>query len=250
MIAGTLALLEEPADEPLEDYHAHGFDTLDVHETVQYLDGSTVQQGRAAGTVDGSQEKIHVTGGDVEIERVDVTERVWTEWVADVTDAGFIVSERTHGSDPEWPFDMIEARTGVHVTPAYISAGDFVSRRQRADALDDVWFAGTKEETDSDFEPDNAKMGYGDDALPHDAIQSDIGVGFWTEWEGQHVKGVIYNAGYLAIYQPDTWGIEHFARFVCDEILPVTARIDPDELEQSGQSELGDAAEDEGGEPA
>lgn len=238
MIAGTLALLQDTADEPLESYEAPGFTTLDVRETAEYLDGKSVQQGRAAATIESSQEEIHIIDGDIEVEQVAATERVWTEWVADVTDAGFVVAERTHGEFP-FPFDLIEARTGCGVDPAYIDAGDFISRRQQADDDLDIWFAGTKEET-GELEPNNAKMAYGEDALTHDAIQSDIGVGFWTHWNGRGVKGVLYNSGYLAIYQPSGWGPEQFARFVREEILPVATAdaevISQAELESGGAS--------------
>lgn len=228
MIAGTLALLEAPAREPLESYGSGGFATLDVRNSQEYLDGSSVQEGAAAGTVEQTQEEIHVTGTDIDVEEIPANSRVYTEWVADVVDAGFIVSERTSGTDPTFPFDLFRARLGTDVRQATIYPDRFVRAQERSDDLAEVWYAGTKMVTDSDREPDDVEMGYGTNASRDTAREANIGVGFKTSWRGTVVKGTLYRSGYVAIYN-DSWGPVQFARFVADEILPHAEAPDPDD---------------------
>ena len=101
--------------------------------------------------------------------------------------------------------------------------------------------AGRKEQT-GEPDVDNVDMRYGRGALKKDAIQAEIGVGFETPWHGTVVKGVIYNSGYLAIYNPSSWGPMQFAGFVREEIMPV-AEV-PDVEEDAGeQSTLDGEAE-------
>ena len=219
MNAGTLGLLETPAGDELDSYGSGGFSTLDVRDTHEYLDGAAVQQGAACATVEGTQEEVHVSGTSIEVEEIGTRERVWTDWVADVADAGFVVAERTAGQTPMFPFDLFTARTGIEVRPARIDPAAFVHAKQRSDDLHDVWYAGAKEVTDSDLEPDDVTMGYGREASTSVARHANIGVGFETAWNGTVAKGIIYASGYVACYN-DSWGPVQFARFVREALLP------------------------------
>jgi hypothetical protein len=236
VIAGTIGLLADAADEPLEPHASGGFDTLDVRETQTYLDGSTVQHGRACATVETEQETIYVDGSTIETERVPGEHRIYTEWVADVTDAGFVCAERTHPGDPPWPFGMFRALSGQRVVPAVLYPGAFLARQRDADRSYDIWMAGRREETD-DEEVNNVDISYGAEALSKDAIQAEIGVGFKTDWRSTVVSGVLYASGYVAIHTPQRWGAAQFSRFVVDEILPV-AEPDTDDEEQFRQTAL------------
>lgn len=227
MIAGTLALLDSAADDDL-DSRSSGFTTLDVREAQEYLDGATVQHGRACARVESRTEDIYVNGTTIEAETVGSTTKVWTEWVADVTDAGFLVTERTAGSEPTFPFDMFEVTTGVGVARARIDTDAFVEAQRRADNNPKAWFSASKTETADDDRPNDVDMGYGRDA---NAAGGNVGVGFSTAWNGRRIKGIMYASGYLAIYS-DWVGTTAFAQFVREEILPHASVPDDGEVEQ------------------
>ncbi len=236
MIAGTLALLEEPARDELESFASGGFATLDVHETQEYLDGASIQEGLACNTVESTEEEIHVTGTAIDVEEISSRSRVYTDWVADVTDAGFVVAERTSGNEPTFPFDLFEARTDRDVDQAVIHPGRFVRAQEREEQLADIWYAGDKEPNGSDLEPDDVEMGYGADASTATARDASIGVGFKTRWNGTVVKGICYRSGYVAIFN-ESWGPVQFGRYLREQILPHAEVPDPDD--ETEQDTLG-----------
>jgi len=239
MNAGTIGLLESPDDEPLKNYHDGGWTTLEVRETQEYLDDSAIQSGRVAATVESEQEEIHVAGGTVEVETIATQEHVWTPWVADVDGAGFVVAERTRSGDPPFPFDVFHARTGHPVAPARIDVAAFIQRQNDADREWDCWMTGRKHEQ-RELSVDDTAIAYGEHAMRKDAIQAEIGVGFKTPWRGTVVRGVLYESGYAAVYDPQSWGPIQFARFVQQELLSVASVPSPDESEQAvlGEEEV------------
>lgn len=237
MIAGTLALLEETADDPLESFADDGHRALEVKGTQEYLDGAIVQHGRVAAMVESRTEDIIVEGDTIDVETIETLSHVWTPWVADVTDGGFVLAERTVPNDPPFPFGMFESLAKTWVDAALIDVAAFVRRQRDADREWDIWMAGRKEEVGGEDDVDNTKIAYGEDALRKDAIQAEVGVGFETTWRGSHVKGVVYTSGYVAVFQPSLWGPVQFARFVSEEILPVAER-DVDEEEEFVQEAL------------
>jgi len=221
MIAGTIALLEGTADDELES-KSSGFSTLDVRETLTYLDHSTVQHGRACAHVDTQHEEVFVDGTTIETETVSHPEEAYTEWVADVTDAGFIVTERTAGSDSAFPFDLFEVATGCRLSEARLDPGAFITAQREAENAPDVWFSGSKAETEDDLDPDDVDMAYGRDA---NQAGGNVGVGFRTSWNGRRIKGIMYASGYLAVYS-DWVDTTAFAQFVREEVLPHTETPD------------------------
>lgn len=60
MWAGTLAILDEPADDPLETEIERGVGGIEVEESYQYLDGERVQSGIIAGRVPNHEERVHI----------------------------------------------------------------------------------------------------------------------------------------------------------------------------------------------
>ncbi len=120
-----------------------------------------------------------------------------------------------------------------------IYPGRFVRAQEREDDLAGIWYAGAKEVTDSDLEPDDVEMGYGADASTATAREANIGVGFRTSWRGTVVKGTIYRSGYIAIYN-DSWGPVQFARFVADAVLPHAEVLEEDD--DTEQETLGGGA--------
>lgn len=230
MMAGTLGLLEETVADPVASHGTGGFDTLDVRETQAYLDGARVQSGAACALVEATTEKIHVDGTDIDIERVESTERVHAEWIADVTDAGFVLAERTAGTDPMFPFDVFRGVLGTPVEPAVLDPSAFVTRQDDID----LWFSGSKAETASETKPNDVSMGYGRESRQ---AGGNVGVGFKMGWNGTTVRGVLYQSGYVSVYN-ETWGPIQFARFVRDAVLPVAAV--PESDDESEQGTLGE----------
>jgi len=215
MIAGTIALLTGTADDDIESTSS-GFSTIDVRETLTYLDDATVQHGRACARVESQHEEVFVNGTTIETETVSGREEAYTEWVADVTDAGFIVTERTSGSEPMFPFDLFEVETGCRLSEARLNPSAFIVAQKQAENAPDVWFSGSKAETEDDLDPDDVDMAYGRDA---NQAGGNVGTGFRTSWNGRRIKGIMYASGYIAIYS-DWVGVDAFAQFVREEVLP------------------------------
>jgi len=221
MIAGTLGLLESPADEALNS-HSGMVGALDVRDTQEYLDGGVVQSGVAAAQREVTDELVHVTGSDIEVERTETSHWTHTEWVADVQ-TGFVLAERTAGSDPGFPWGVFRAATGRTVASAAIDTAAFI------DAQDDpdVWFTGA----DVDGR-DDVRMDYHAAAsLGSTADAPNIGVGFDIPWQGTTMRGIVYASGYVALFE-ETAGPVQFATFVRDEVLPFAANPEDDDEQQ------------------
>lgn len=234
MHSGTLAILEEPVADELESYGSGGFSTLDVRETVEGFDDVPIQAGRAAATVETTIEEIHISGTDIDVEQVGDRERVWTEWVADVTDAGFVAAERTAGNDPEFPFDIFHARTGQPVERVEIDVASVVQSCRDRDRDVGVWMVGTDDGA--------AELRYHHHAKVADAARANIGVGFELAWNNTVAEGVMYESGYVAVFN-DSWGPRKFAAFIRDLVLP-HAEV-PEDDEEGEQSTLDEDSGDE-----
>lgn len=234
MHAGTIAVLEEPVDEPLESYGSGGFATLDVRETLDGFDDATIQRGRASDTIETETEEIIINGSTIDVETTGSVEEVWTPWVADVTDTGFVVAERTNGTDPGFPFDVFRSRTGQKVERVEIDVADIIRSFRDRDRDVDVWMVGSDDGA--------AEMRYHHHAHVADAKRANIGVGFELAWNNTVAEGVMYASGYVAIYN-DSWGPRKFAAFVRDVVLP-HAEV-PEDDEETEQAELDDETEDD-----
>lgn len=242
MIAGQLAFLAEPADDPLENYHDDGRRAVDVESAISYLDDElTVQHGMVAGRVPKQEERVTLAGHEIETEQRDVERTVASEWVADVTGGGWILAERTHSSDredqPRWPFSDFQTRTGRRIEPVEFAPQEFV-RRQRDQDRDY-----TIEMASREFNGDDVSIEWGSGALKKDAIKSDVGVALTTLWDGHFVRLVVYGSGYLAIWEPEEMAIEAVARFVHEEVAPI-AHV-PEDDEETEQDTLEDESERE-----
>lgn len=215
MIAGTIGLLDRPVDDPLESQSSSGFSTLDVRETQTAITSDApIQTGRVCATVESRDEDIAVYGTTIDVETVAGQQRVWTPWVADVTDAGFVAAERTRG---EFPFDVFWSATGRRVEPATIDVAGIIKTFRDGDRDIDTWMVGSSE--------GGAEMRYHTHARPAAAARADIGVGFELPWSGTTARGVMYEGGYVAIYSGG-WGATKFAAFITDVILPHADVVD------------------------
>jgi hypothetical protein len=233
MIAGTLAVLEEPAAEPLETATSGGtLPALDVRTTQTDLQGDAVaQQGHAGGTVRAQTEDVMVARTrDDEKEPIVVTERVegreehHTEWVADVTGHGIVLIGSLGGSDElPFPLDLMASQTDRAIQPTSIDLESLAVTWNLND--EQTWYTG-------DSDDDGTTLGYHDQA-GHPA-GANVGLGFSRSWRSTGCRGVVYESGYVAIYRD--WTAAVAIKFVAEEILP-HARAD------SQQQSLGDSAD-------
>jgi len=232
MIAGTLALLNEPADAPLETETAGGtLPALDVRTTQADLQGNAVaQQGHAGGTVRTETEDVMVARSSsddddpiVVTERVETAEEHHTEWVADVTGHGLVLVASLGGGDAlPFPLDLINVQTGADIQLPNIDLESLTAAWDLDD--DQTWYAG-------DSDDDGTTLGYYDGA--GNPSSANVGVGFSRSWETAGVSGVVYESGYVALYRD--WTATVGVKFVAEEILP---HVYGDNGEQT---QLGDA---------
>lgn len=246
MIAGSLALLDQTLDDGLQSwYRRTPKRALDVSATQEDLTNDReVQDGTAVTSVGASRTRVDfVANGDgetvgVNVERDDDASRtVATDWVADVKDTGIVAAESTTdaGGVVPFPFDLLEARTGVSVHPVTIDVTSLYEAWDAADSLADVWLKGVQDEPEGD-DTAATTLEYHDRAEV-DGEPADLGVGFRVRWGGTVTRGVAYQSGYLALY--NAVNPEEFVAFVADEILPHTLQDAP----SSQQATLGEASE-------
>ncbi|ELZ12043.1 hypothetical protein C478_10593 [Natrinema thermotolerans DSM 11552] len=236
MIAGQLALLQEPAAEPLENHHDQTGRALQVEETQTYLDEDlTIQSGLVAGEVPKEDERVLLDGHEIETETRTVTRRVASEWVADVDGEGWILAERTHTSDlehePDWPFNEFSKLAGPEIAPVRLKPWEFV-RRQRDEGR--TW---TVEMTTHESNLDDTTIEWGNGALKSKAVNSDVGVAGTVFWNDVHVRLVIYSSGYIAIWEPAEMKPELLGRFIHEEIVPIATFADDVEVEEDEVAE-------------
>ncbi|MDQ2052923.1 hypothetical protein RBH26_21000 [Natronolimnohabitans sp. A-GB9] len=236
MIAGQLAFLADPADEPLESTHQGNTRAIEVEETQTYLnDELVIQSGTVAGEVVKQDERVIIDGTTIETETRDVRRKVASEFVADVDSGGWILAERTHTSElehePDWPFNDISTQVGQEIAPVRLKPWEFV-RNQRDE---DRTF--TVEMATSEHNLDDVSIEWGHGALKSKAVNADVGVALTTFWNDVHVRLVIYQSGYLAIWEPEEMQPELLGRFLDEEIVPIATfdddpEVDEDQVEQ------------------
>lgn len=225
MIAGTLAVLDAPADEPLSSWirEAGGFPAIQVELTQSTHGDATPQAGTVAARIEDSQRQV-LTGTDqtgdayVDVERERVVVPIATGFAADVTGAGLALAESI-GEDDEFPFpfDVLSAQVGR----------EFERRQIDIKQMYDVW---SDESTVSSWmtgsDENGTTMAYHEAAR---ATNPSIGLGFVRSWAGTTMKGVVFRGGYVALYTARHAG--DGLQFVADEIMPYTEPWDPEEHE-------------------
>lgn len=252
MIAGDLALLDETTDETLDSYYRRSPPrALDVDATqAELTEDRHVQSGTAVSTVDATETDVVFQAdaeGDtvgVEVERVDASETVASDWIADVSDSGLLAAASTvdTGDLLPFPYDVLAERTGRDVRLLQIDVEALYADWHSRDDLADVWLKGVSEDG-SDDDEGGTRIDYHDHADADDE-PADLGVGFRVRWGGTIARGVAYASGYVAVYNAATPG--EFVSFVEDEILPHTGAEAPEDEEAGRQETLGDS----GGETA
>lgn len=237
MIAGTFARLSEPADDPLENYYDSGYRALNVEQTQTYLgDDLTIQSGMIAGRAPSRVEKVITDGHEIDVETKKTTQKVATEWIADVDGKGWILAERTHSSDdenaPPWPFNDLEVRTGREIYPLRLKPWEFIRNQRDAGRTIDVEFVGREHGSD------DVSIEWGKGATKASAEKADVGTALTVHWGDQFVRLVLYSSGYLAIWEPDM-APSLLGRFIDEEIVPIAYVGDDETGEAIKQQELG-----------
>lgn len=238
-VAGTIGLLSDPTDEPLENYHDSGFRAIHVEETQSTFDGGVVQSGQIAGRVPDTKQTVTLSGHRITTERRETSQKVATDWVADVAGAGWVCAESTHPTDaehePPWPFSAFETRTGREIEPVAVDPGAFARAQEDAGRDTVVEYVGRSEGDDS------VSIEWGKGATQSRATSADVGVALTTFWDGAFVRVIVYASGFVAVWEPEDWSASAFARFVSEEVLPV-AYI-PEDDEDTDQQTLQTAAD-------
>ncbi|QLH81011.1 hypothetical protein [Halosimplex pelagicum] len=236
MIAGTLARLDEPADEPLDStFGDGGFPALEVSTTQDSFDDRPVQAGTVAGHVREPTRDVFISedqSGDKRIvtERDERRETIATDWVADVTGTGLVVAESVQGSSPfAFPLDLFAARTDRQPERLVVDVEALHMAWNDAGTLGNVWMRGADG-------GDGASIDYHQQASADEPAT--IGFGFSRPWNGTVMQGVVYESGYVAVYNEDR--PTAFVRFLEEELLDYAAPEDDD----GQQATLGEAADE------
>ncbi|WP_226041538.1 hypothetical protein [Natrinema sp. DC36] len=245
MISGQLALLAEPAAEPLENHHDQTGRALEVEETQAYLDGLTIQSGLVAGEVPQEEERVLIDGHEIETETRKVKRKVASEWVADVDGEGWILAEQTHTSDleadPDWPFNEFSRFAGPEIAPVRLKPWEFIRNQRDADRTWNV------EMVTQESNLDDVTIEWGHGALKSKATDADVGVAGTIFWNDIYIRLVIYASGYLAIWEPAEMKPELLGRFIHEEIVPVATFNDEAEVEEDESTDQA-SLEDSGAE--
>jgi hypothetical protein len=237
MIAGTILMLAEPADEPLESWFRGGgaLPALDVNLTQDSLDGRPVQSGEAATTIVTERDEPTVASDfdgnshSIVKERAEVSEKMHIDWVADVTGTGLFLASSVEGTEiSDFPVDLIYNVTGHEPKPREVDVEGLHIAWDEADALDNTWLNAADG-------GNGTRIDYHEDAS--EDLRATIGLGFKRLWSGTLMEGVVYESGYIALY---TCSVPSDAvRFIEEEILP-HAYVDEGDV---GRTEEGETCE-------
>jgi len=186
-------------------------------EATHYLDDHRIYHGEAAGRVEEESERVWVTDdGHIVAEREPehVTRRV--EWFADVsTDPGFIgVSSASNG---EWLVDRLGAQAGVIVRDTEIDVDAFADEL-RVEETAQAWNVSRSQVLDDDGEAEQTTIDYHDAADLEQATGGTVGLGFDYFWHDTHMRGILYESGYVALYSDRV--TEVFAEWFRQDVLP------------------------------
>lgn len=216
MLAGTITIFDDVLEEPLQSwFRDHGVRAIEVEDTQTSFDKRPIQRGLAAGSVTKQTEVPTIAvNGDGERDTIvtepeEQSERLLTEWVADPTETGLLAIESVDGDGEfDFPLDLFAAKTGARPLRQIVDVEAVHMAWDDEDALGDVWLNASDDGT-------GAAMAYHQQA--DDDQPATIGLGFRRAWSGTVMRGVVYESGYLAIYncsQP-----AEFVRFVDEELL-------------------------------
>lgn len=224
MIAGTLAKLEEPVDEPFESrFSGEGLPALYVEETQDSFDERPVQSGTAADATETERRVpmvLHDNNGDpasIITEKERHGKKIASDWVADPTGTGLLVAESLDGNDRHaFPLDMLAGAAGERVQLLEIDVTSmFTAWESDDDGITEVSMKAAEDE-------DSVSIEYHEAAEGH--TEPTIGFGFSRPWSNRVYSGVVWDSGYVAVYNTDV--PSNFVRFVEEQILPYAEAVE------------------------
>jgi hypothetical protein len=204
-------LTGDPDGDTLESKLDGEFPALDVERTA-YLDGKTLHHGTAAARIE-TERRVPVPGTTEILTEADpVTRRVQTDFFLDLSEGWLGVDS----SDGEFLSDLLLSRFGVVAEPQEIRVQAWSERLERQDDAG-VW--GISYSQENAERADRAGAQYHGDAAVHKLPPEGLSaVGFYYNWDGQPVRGMLAESGYAAVYRD--WSPDRFGRWLADEILP------------------------------
>lgn len=238
MRAAILGLARDDIADPTIDGHLEQSTYPAIQSTAyERLDGTTIYAGKAAGTIDAERETIYVTEDGIITETEQASEDVYCEWIADLRE-GWVGVNR---SDGDWLFDTLGATKGTLIERAEINVdgfAEYLSDYPNANA----WNVTQTRSLDPDDDVEEATIEYHDAAHLADTggSRATTMLGFEYWWDGEYVRGVVSESGYVALYDGGD-GAGAYAAFINSEIMPFAS------LPEEFQGALGDAhsAEDQ-----
>jgi hypothetical protein len=203
------------AADPIAEPDLNGSDAVGIDaETQTYLDGARIAHGQAATTIERERTAIDYGHDYVETYQEPTTERVATEFFADLdAEPGFVTVDK---GDGEFLFDYVGVRNGTTVERAYIDVDRLRAAMTGRDKAE-CWHVAA----DTD---DAVSMDY-HDAAAFDADGTAAQVGFAYLWDGLPMRGVVAASGYAAIFHDHSAAV--VGKWVREELLPY-AEIDGD----------------------
>jgi hypothetical protein len=235
-IAGTVGRFRTDG-ATLESFSGdRGTRVLDVDgEQAELGTGAATVTGRASTVIEDTEQLVHVNGTNIDIGREEVTRRIGTEFAARgrVAYAESCVEE----GGGTFPFTLLSAVANVRCERLNFDTEALRKAWEDDGTLSDTWLAGSKTNGDSTV------MAYGE-ASEHEP--SDIGLGYEKAWEGYILRGVIYQSGFVAVYEDLDPGA--FLRFATEEVVPFgfIPEDDDDTRQATFKDKVGEYLEDEG----
>ena len=209
------------------------------------LDGSAIYAGTAAAEIDRERPAVYVTETDIVTDSVDdqlMTETVVTEWISELSTDDSTGWLGVDSSDGDWLFDALGSAKGVDIIRCVIDVDEFGAYLADYPTAS-AWNVTQSREFDADGDGEQATINY------HDAAQlgevrnaADTSMlGFQYRWGEQHVRGVIAESGYVAVFDGPT-APKAYAEFIDSEVLPFA------ELPEEYQGTFADIREETEGE--
>lgn len=174
------------------------------------FEGERLVEGTAVGTVTRTPDVPVVGENVIYTEREEQSERVLTEFVADLDSVTPYVA--VDSSDGEFLWDWFELDWSVTIERAHLDVDGIADRLRDLDRAE-VWQVGWRRRGG-----ESVGVNYHQDAR----LGSDLGgltqLGFQAEWAGGYFEGTLAESGYIAIFSDRT--TEQVAAWVREEILP------------------------------
>ena len=201
------------------------------------FEGDALIEGKAVGTVTRTPD-VPVVGDEViYTESEERTERVLTEFVADLDSLTPYVA--VDGSDGSFLWDWLELEWGVTIERARLDV-DGIADRLRDLERAQVWQTGWNRD-----DGEQVGVAYHQDARLDDHHGGLTQLGFAADFGNAVIRGTLARSGYVAVFTDEP--TEVVAAWVREEILPHAGFPDETQSTLDDETDHGDVAADGGG---